>query len=58
MKKIPGWAWVLLVGVVLLLPRLGSFGLWDPYEIKFADAASAHRRLEERKNVGKVVLVP
>jgi len=26
--------------------------------IKFADAASAHRRLEERKNVGKVVLVP
>ena len=39
MKKVPGWAWVLLAGVVLLLPRLGSFGLWDPYEIKFADAA-------------------
>ena len=39
MKKIPGWAWVLLAGVVLILPRLGAFGLWDPYEIKFADAA-------------------
>jgi 4-amino-4-deoxy-L-arabinose transferase-like glycosyltransferase len=39
MRKIPGWALVLAVGVVLILPRLGSFGLWDPYEIKFADAA-------------------
>jgi NADPH:quinone reductase-like Zn-dependent oxidoreductase len=25
---------------------------------KFADAASAHRRMHERKNIGKVVLVP
>jgi len=25
---------------------------------KFADAPSAHRRMHDRKNVGKVVLVP
>jgi len=39
MKKVPPWVWVLLLGAVLILPRLGSFGLWDPYEIKYADAA-------------------
>jgi 4-amino-4-deoxy-L-arabinose transferase-like glycosyltransferase len=27
------------VGVALFLPRLGSFGFWDPYEIRIADAA-------------------
>src|SRR5687767_1510402 len=39
MKRVPCFVWVLLLGCVLFLPRLGSFGLWDPYEIKFADAA-------------------
>src|SRR5579884_4281344 len=39
MKKVPAWAWVVAIGVVLFLPRLGSFGLWEPYEIKFADWA-------------------
>jgi NADPH:quinone reductase-like Zn-dependent oxidoreductase len=41
-------------------------GLWRAGKIKprvdsvfpFADAAQAHRRITERRNVGKVVLVP
>ncbi len=32
-------ALVAAVGVLLFVPRLGSFGFWDPYEIKIADAA-------------------
>src|SRR5262245_45045678 len=39
MRRLPAWVWVLLLGAVLFLPRLGSFGLWDPYEIRYADAA-------------------
>jgi hypothetical protein len=39
MRRIPAWAWVLLLGAVLFLPRLGAHGLWDPYEIRFADTA-------------------
>jgi 4-amino-4-deoxy-L-arabinose transferase-like glycosyltransferase len=38
--RLPAWAWVLVLGAVLLLPRLGGFGLWDPYEIKYADQAT------------------
>lgn len=30
---------LLLLGAVLFLPRLGSFGLWDPYEVRIAEAA-------------------
>jgi 4-amino-4-deoxy-L-arabinose transferase-like glycosyltransferase len=29
------------LGLFLFLPRLGSFGFWDPYEIRIADAARA-----------------
>jgi 4-amino-4-deoxy-L-arabinose transferase-like glycosyltransferase len=32
---------VAVVGALLFLPRLGAFGLWDPYEIRYADAARA-----------------
>jgi hypothetical protein len=32
-------ALVALVGLLLFVPRLGSFGFWDPYEIRVADAA-------------------
>ena len=32
-------ALVAAVGVLLFVPRLGSFGFWDPYEIRVADAA-------------------
>ncbi len=32
--------WLLLVvGALLYLPRLGAFGLWDPSEVRVADAA-------------------
>jgi len=39
MDKFPRWLLVLALGCVLLLPMLGSFGLWDPHEIKQADVA-------------------
>jgi hypothetical protein len=39
MKKVPSWAWVILAGALLYLPRLGAHGLWDPYEVRLADVA-------------------
>lgn len=30
-----------VLGLLLFFPGLGSFGLWDPYEIRIADAARA-----------------
>ena len=34
----PGW-WVALFALALVLPRLGSFGFWDPWELKLAERA-------------------
>jgi len=39
MPTFPRWLLVLALGSALLLPMLGSFGLWDPQEIKQADVA-------------------
>lgn len=39
MSKLPKWIWVLVVASALILPMLGSFGLWDPAEIRYADIA-------------------
>ena len=41
MDRLPKWVWLLAIGAVLILPMLGSFGLWDPAEIKHADIARA-----------------
>ena len=41
MTKVPKWVWIALVGASLALPMLGSYGLWDPAEIKEADIARA-----------------
>jgi hypothetical protein len=38
-RSIPGWGWALLFALALCLPRLGSFGFWDPWELKIADQA-------------------
>jgi hypothetical protein len=34
----PGW-WVALFALALILPGLGSFGFWDPWELKLAERA-------------------
>ena len=39
MPKNLRWLLVLFIGGALLLPGLGSFGLWDPVEIRQADLA-------------------
>lgn len=33
------YALLLALGLALFIPRLGSFGFWDPYEVRLADAA-------------------
>jgi synaptic vesicle membrane protein VAT-1 len=43
---------------LLALYRRGKIKPTVDSVFKFADAAAAHRRMHERKNVGKVVLVP
>lgn len=38
-RKIWPYALLLAVGLAILLPRLGDFGLWDPWEPKYAQSA-------------------
>jgi len=44
LRRVPPWGWALLFSVVLCLPGLGSFGLWEPWELNLADQA---RRLAD-----------
>ncbi len=37
--------WVLVAGMLVILPRLGTYGFWEPQEIKVAD--EARERLEQ-----------
>jgi hypothetical protein len=37
--SVPDWGWALLFALALCLPRLGTFGFWDPSELKLADQA-------------------
>jgi hypothetical protein len=39
LRRIPSVWWIALFAVVLVLPRLGSFGFWDPWELKIAEHA-------------------
>ena len=39
LRRVPGWAWALLFSVLLCLPGLGGFGLWEPWELNVADRA-------------------
>jgi hypothetical protein len=39
LRRIPPVWWIALFAVVLVLPRLGSFGFWDPWELKLAEHA-------------------
>jgi len=52
-----GGAWPALAEIIQLVAR-GAFRVVIDRRFALADAAAAHRYLEERKNVGKVVLVP
>jgi hypothetical protein len=38
-RRIPPVGWIALFAVALILPRLGSFGFWDPWELKIAEHA-------------------
>lgn len=39
LRRIPPIWWIVLFAMVLVLPRLGSFGFWDPWELKIAEHA-------------------
>src|SRR5438046_987730 len=43
LRRVPARAWsflfALVFGLVMLLPALGSFGFWDPWELNIADRA-------------------
>ncbi|MBC8132737.1 MAG: glycosyltransferase family 39 protein [Deltaproteobacteria bacterium] len=39
LRSVPAWAWALLFAVALCLPRLGGFGLWEPWELNVAERA-------------------
>ncbi len=38
-RRVPLWAWTLAFALALCLPRLGSFGFWDPSELRLAEQA-------------------
>ena len=40
MNRVPPVAWVSLLAAVLLLPRLGAFGFWEPWEARLAESTS------------------
>jgi hypothetical protein len=39
LRRIPTAAWIALFAVLLVLPRIGAFGFWDPWELKIAEHA-------------------
>ncbi len=39
LRRVPPVWWILIFAAVLVLPRLGSFGFWDPWELKVAQQA-------------------
>ena len=39
LRRVPSWGWALLFSLAICLPRLGTFGFWDPWELKLADRA-------------------
>lgn len=39
LRRIPPVWWVAFFAIVLILPGLGSFGFWDPWELKLAERA-------------------
>ena len=39
LRRIPTVWWITLFAVLLVLPRLGAFGFWDPWELKLGEHA-------------------
>jgi hypothetical protein len=39
LRRVPPAAWVAIFAVLMVLPGLGSFGFWDPWELNVADRA-------------------
>ena len=52
LQAVPSWAWALLFAVLLCLPRLGAFGLWEPWELNLADRA--RRAAENDLSIGSL----
>jgi hypothetical protein len=44
LRRVPPAGWVAILAAALILPGLGSFGFWDPWELGIADRARALSR--------------
>jgi hypothetical protein len=45
LRRIPPAAWAAIFAAAMLLPGLGSFGFWDPWELNVADRAREMARV-------------
>ena len=39
LRRVPTTWWVVIFAVLLVLPRIWSFGFWDPWELKIGEHA-------------------
>jgi hypothetical protein len=39
LQSIPPFLWIAILAAALVLPQLGSYGFWDPWELKIAEHA-------------------
>jgi len=62
LRRVPVWAWALLFSVALALPRLGAFGLWEPWELALAEkgrvAADQMTGAKAVEMLGRAELLP
>ena len=61
LRRVPPLAWVALFAAALILPNLGSFGFWDPWELNLADRArdvAKSKDLFDPTAAGKYALEP
>ena len=52
-RRVPNVLWATLFAIVLILPGLGSFGFWDPWELSLAERA---REISEGASITDVTL--
>lgn len=53
LRRVPTVFWATLFAILLVLPGLGSFGFWDPWELSLAERA---REISESGALGDVTL--
>ncbi len=52
-RRVPNLVWATLFALILVLPGLGSFGFWDPWELNLAERA---RQIAESRSLTDVTV--